>query len=193
MPTMFTWRIRKLRWEGVGGEPDDESRTPGPKPIPVWAISAPAPNPPSRPALLPVVGEGVELRHYHGAGIGLVGELVNQQPLLSLPNHAYLQGEDTLRLAQAAGLRCLVPHFLTGQALCPQKVLIQPQGLEGHQVGSPSFRALKRDFKGDPRAILYQSLVECLTEKPTPLIPPQPGPGPSPSEPCGLVPRNLWV
>lgn len=50
------------------------------------------------PAPLPVVGEGVEVGHLHGAGVRLVGELVNQQPLLSLPDHAHLARETPLDL-----------------------------------------------------------------------------------------------
>lgn len=144
VPTMFTWRIRKLGW-GKGASkmmragPQDRSpsRSGEPPPLP-W-----------RPAPLPVVGEGVELRHLHGAGIGLIGELVNQQPLLSLPNHAYLQKEDTLRPAQPVGLRCPVPQIPGGKAR-PVEGLNSIPGPGGPQMGSPSFQALTRDFKHNP-------------------------------------------
>lgn len=43
---------------------------------------------------LPVVGEGVEVWDLHRAGVWLVAELVNQQPLLSFPDHAHLEKED---------------------------------------------------------------------------------------------------
>lgn len=56
-------------------------------------LGSPAPAAP-----LPVVGEGVEVGHLHGVGIGFVGELVNQQPLLSLPDHAHLARETPLDL-----------------------------------------------------------------------------------------------
>ena len=60
-------------------------------------------QPPPLPNPLPVVGEGVQVGHLHGAGVRLVGELVNQQPLLSLPDHAHLKRETPLDLASLPG------------------------------------------------------------------------------------------
>lgn len=112
---------------------------------------------PPHPALLPVVGEGVEVGHLHGAGIRLVAELVNQQPLLSLPDHAYLEEGDTLRPARLVGLRCSVPRFSEVKS-CPWKVLIPSQGSPGGpQMGSPPFQALKHDFKHEPRPSCIRS------------------------------------
>lgn len=73
---------------GEGGEQDGEGRTPGPKPV-----RSKQPPPLPGPAPLPVVGEGIEVGHLQGAGVGLVGELVNQQPLFSLPDHTHLEKE----------------------------------------------------------------------------------------------------
>lgn len=42
VPTMFTWRIRKLGW-GKGASKVDEGGTPGPKPGRVWAAPASGP------------------------------------------------------------------------------------------------------------------------------------------------------
>lgn len=79
MPTIFTWRMRKLGWDRRN-EQGMEGVT--------------APLPPSLPTCaLPVVGEGVKVRDLHGACIRLVAELVDQQPFLSLPDHAHLEKE----------------------------------------------------------------------------------------------------
>lgn len=67
------------------------------------SLQSDSPSLPLHPVLLPVVGEGVEFWHLHGTGIGLVGQLVNQQPLFSLPDYAHLEKGDTLRPAQPAG------------------------------------------------------------------------------------------
>lgn len=92
VPTMFTWRMRKLRRGGEGEHKGD----PRPK-----APCCPGSPSPLRP--VPVVGEGVEVGHLHGAGVGLVGELVDQLPLLSLPDHTHLQNETPLEPASPPG------------------------------------------------------------------------------------------
>lgn len=107
VPTMFTWRIRKLGW----GKGVSKVMRAGPQ-----GQSLSRSGQPPHPAV-PVVGEGIEFGHLHGAGVGLVGELVNQQPLLPLPNHAYLEKGDTLRPARLVGLRCSVPQVLGDEAL----------------------------------------------------------------------------
>lgn len=89
-------------------EKDGKGRTPALNLVLVWATAPTHPQPwgccplPGL-VLLPVVGEGVEVGHLHGAGIGLVGELVDQQPLLSLPDHAYLEKGETLGLSSLQG------------------------------------------------------------------------------------------
>ena len=70
--------------------------TPGPKPTAVPAA-------PRLRAPVPVISEGVEVGHLHGAGVGIVGELVDQLPLLSLPDHTHLQNETPLEPASLSG------------------------------------------------------------------------------------------
>lgn len=45
-------------------------------------------------APLPVVGEGVQARHLHRAGIRHARELVDELPVLPLPHCTHLQGQD---------------------------------------------------------------------------------------------------
>lgn len=95
VPTMFTWRMRKLSRGGREGGRKGEGRPQGRAHRRVGSPSPPRP--------IPVVGEGVEVGHLHGAGVGLVGELVDQLPLVSLPDHAHLQRETPLEPASPPG------------------------------------------------------------------------------------------
>lgn len=74
---------------GGGGKQEGEG---GPRPE-----ARPSSGSASPAAPLPVVGEGVQVRYFHRAGVRLVGELVNQQPLLSLPDDTHLETGDALR------------------------------------------------------------------------------------------------
>lgn len=75
MPTMFTWRMRKLGWDR--GNEQGMEEVAGSLPPPICA--------------LPVVGEGVEIWYLHRTCVRLIAELVDQRPLLSLPDHAHLE------------------------------------------------------------------------------------------------------
>lgn len=88
VPTMLTWRMRKL---GVGKSMSETVRGCAP-PLSLSGIAHP------EPVWLPVIGEGVQVGHLHGTGIRLVGELVDQEPLLSLPDHTHLGKGGTLGL-----------------------------------------------------------------------------------------------
>jgi hypothetical protein len=91
VPTMFTWRMRKLGWDR-GNEQGMEG-----------VAGSPPPTPPT--CALPVVGEGVEVRHLHGTGVRLIAELVDEQPLLALPDHAHLENgtSDLSNLLRSSG------------------------------------------------------------------------------------------
>lgn len=167
VPTMFTWRMRKLVGEGVS-----KMVRAGPRPD-----ARPSSGSASLPAPLPVVGEGVEVRYFHGAGVRLVGDLVNQQPLLSLPDYTHLEKGDTLRPvlpAMGPETGCSEPQLLRGTSPAQGRPGLKPQGSGGgNQTGPLSFQVLKHDFMRGPEP---SCVIICY--KLTPVLRPRPGGSP---------------